>query len=242
VTVRGLWIAAPLLSFASVASAHLGHEVETAERYLKVDFGDDHVRVVVSLMLGPLEARRVLAIADRDGGDGDGTLTPAEADAYMAAWGEGLTTDLPLSLDGTSVEVQWEEPFLDPTGPISARPATVEMVARIPLTAGRHSLTVRDQMRRDTFDRTDVVFSAREGASLVASGPGEEVTDRVPAFAFASSQGPDVFTAVADVPGGSDAAGQAPNDDVAQPWVWLSAAVVVFALLALGFAFVRRRA
>ena len=189
----------------SIAHGHLGHEVQTAERYLKVDFSDDHVRVVVSLMLGPLEARRVLMVADRDSGDGDGELTTAEADAYMARWGEGLVADLPIELDGEQVAVTWAEAYLDPTGPISARPATVEMVARLPLPEGQHRITLRDRMRRETFDRTDVAFRAREGAELVAGGASESPEDRVPALAFAGDQGPDVLTAVADVPGPSAA-------------------------------------
>jgi hypothetical protein len=223
-----------------VAEAHLGHEVQTAERYLKVDAADDHVRVVVSLMLGPVEAARVLRIADRDAGDGDGNLTEAEADAYMAIWGEGLLADLPIEVDGEPVAASWGEPYLDPLGPISPRPATVEMVARIPLDAGTHSITLRDRMQRDTYDRTDVAFRARDSAELVASGPEESPSERVPTLAFAGSRGPDVFTAVVNAPGPVDLVPD--NDEGAQPWLWLGASLVVLFAVALAFVAIRRRA
>ncbi|MBW2462516.1 MAG: hypothetical protein JRH11_12780 [Deltaproteobacteria bacterium] len=186
----------------AVARAHLGHAVQSAERYLKVDFEGGHVRVVVSLMLGPGEAARVLRVADREDGDGDGTLSPTEADAYLARWGVGLGEDLVLELDGARVRVDWGEAYLDPTGPISPRPATVEMIGRIPLSAGEHHLVLRDGMRRETFERTDVAFSGHDGAELVASGGSEErPSARIPAIAFAGARGPDVFSAVAVVEG-----------------------------------------
>ncbi|RLB54204.1 MAG: hypothetical protein DRJ42_09875 [Deltaproteobacteria bacterium] len=192
----------------TVARAHLGHAVQSAERYLKVDFEGGHVRVVVSLMLGPGEAARVLRVADREDGDGDGTLTPTEADAYLARWGVGLGEDLVLELDGAAVRVDWGEAYLDPSGPISHRPATVEMIARVPLSAGEHHLVLRDGMRRETFERTDVAFSGHDGAELVASGVGEErPSARVPAIAFAGARGPDVFSAVAVVEGSSRGGG-----------------------------------
>ncbi len=228
-----------LFARAPVARAHLGHEVQTAERYLKLDVADDHARVVVSLMLGPVEAARVLRIADRDGGDGDGTLTESEADAYMAVWGDGLATDLPIEVDGAPVAVEWGEPYLDPTGPITPRPATVEMVARIPLEAGEHRITMRDRMQRETYDRTDVAFRVRDSAELVASGAEEAPSDRVPTLAFAGGRGPDVFTAVVNVPGPSEE--DAPEDEEgAQPWLWLGAPLIAI-LLAFAFYAMRRR-
>ncbi len=219
-----------ILAPTTLASAHLGHEVQTAERYLKLDVADDHARVVVSLMLGPAEAARVLAVADRDAGNGDGTLTEAEADAYMAGWGEGLATELPIEVDGQPVAVTWGEPYLDPTGPIAARPATVEMVARFPLGAGTHRITFRDHMQRDSYDRTDVAFRVRDAAELLASGAEEAPEDRVPTLAFAGSRGPEVFTARVRVRGPREdgaSSGSSENEEGAEPWLWLGALAVL---------------
>jgi hypothetical protein len=181
----------------------------------------------------------VLSIADREGGDGDGTLTEADADADLAVWGDGLVTDLPVEVDGEPVVVQWGEPYLDPTGAIAPRPATVEMVARIPLAAGEHRITMRDRMQRETYDRTDVAFRVRESAELVASGAEEDPEGRAVTLAFAGSRGPDVFTAVVNVAGPSEEA--APEDEEgAPPWLWLGV-LSVAVILALGFYATRRR-
>ena len=175
-----------LLGSPLPAHAHLGHVVLSAERYLKLEVSPEGARVVVSLTLGANEARRVLAAADADA---DGTLTQPEADAYMAQWGEGLATDLPVEVDGELVDVVWAEPFLDPVGPIRSLPATVEMVARVPVSGGRHRVTFRDRMRREAFDRTDVAFRARDGAEIEASGLGEAPTGIVRELAFGAQVG-----------------------------------------------------
>ena len=72
---------------ASVASAHLGHLVQRAERYLKVDVSGYRVRLVVSLTLGARETARLMQQADSDG---NGWVSPEERDAYMGLWGAGL--------------------------------------------------------------------------------------------------------------------------------------------------------
>ena len=52
-----------LLLWASPASAHVGHVILRAERYLKLDVAGRDARVVVSLTLGEGEGRRVLELA-----------------------------------------------------------------------------------------------------------------------------------------------------------------------------------
>lgn len=250
-SVRSCILASILASMLapSLAAAHLGHAVQSAERYLKVDFARGHARVVVSLMLGPGEASRVLHLADREDGDGDGTLTSAEADAYLARWAVGLSEDLTIEVDGVPVDVAWGEAYLDPPGPIGPRPATVEMIARIPLVEGEHHLVLRDAMRRETFERTDVAFSSRDGAELVASGAGEErPSARVPAIAFADVRGPDAFSAVAIVQGVRDAedsapgtaVGGRPGESLGNSWV-LGAGIIALVALGLGGLLLLRR-
>ena len=50
-----------------VASAHLGHEVVRAERYLKLDLREGEVRLVVTLTLGEEEGASLMRAADDDG-------------------------------------------------------------------------------------------------------------------------------------------------------------------------------
>ncbi len=222
-----------------LASAHLGHVVLRAERYVKLDFADDSVRVVVSLTLGPDEARRVLAATD-DAGDSNGEVTQAEADAYMAQWGDGLRADLPVDVDGAPVDVAWGEAYMEPIGPIAAAPGTVEMVARVPLAAGAHRVAVHDHMRIETFDRTDIAFRARDGARLVASGIGEPRTPPERDLAvLRDTRRPDdgfVYVAEVEVPGGSD-------DERPSIPLWLAAVIALCAAAAVtGVLVVRRRA
>ena len=225
-------LAMALLPCAS-ARAHLGHLVIRAERYLKIEADDHGVRIIVTLTLGPAEARPVLRAADSDS---DGTVTQREADAYMAQWGEGLLTDLPIEVDGAQVDVAWGEAYLDPLGPIRPAPTTVEMVAHVPLEGGTHRVTLRDRMRVEAFDRTDAVFRVRDGARQLACGVGERPSSVVPALAF----GPDTqtvtggaFTSVVEIPG-------APSS--APAWSIYVAIGVIVLMSALGVgAVVRRR-
>lgn len=221
----------------SVASAHLGHIVLSAERYLKMDAASDEVRLVVSLTLGPTEGRRVLEAAD---GDGDGTVTRAEADAYMAKWGEGLETDLPVTVDGHPVQVAWGEPYLEPIGRVQPTRANVEMVAHVPLERGQHTVAMRDRMRVEVFDRTDVAFRAHGGARLVASGWGERPSDPTPALAFGPDlprpEGGGVLTAVYDIPGSPDE-----DDETAGSWpLWAAGGGALLLAVVAWIAVLRR--
>jgi hypothetical protein len=215
-------LALAVIAVAAPARAHLGHVVQRAERYLKIEGSAEGVRIVVSLTLGPDEAIRVLDAADADG---DGTVTQPEADDYMRSWAEGLGTELPIELDGEPVRVEWAEPFLDPVGPIRPLPASVELVTRVPAAEGVHVVTVRDRMRAETFDRTDVSFRVRDGARLLRSGPGDRPTESVRQLAY----GPagtrnyvDVLTAELELPAASDPTDSRPRT----PW-WIGAVAAV---------------
>ena len=60
--------------------------------------------------------------------------------------------------------------YFDPTGPVRSVAGTVEMVGHVELEGGEHRVEVADGMRRQTFDRTDVTFQARDGVELLAAG------------------------------------------------------------------------
>jgi len=164
-----LWAVAASLAWASPApaSAHLGHVVQRAERYLKLDLEPHGMRLVVSLTLGPGEMGRVLVQADKNS---DSEVTTEEANAYLMEWGRGLVDELPVKVDGQRVAVRFADAYFDPTGPVRSVAGTVEMVGHLELEGGEHRIEVSDGMRRQTFDRTDVTFQARDGVELLASG------------------------------------------------------------------------
>ncbi len=218
-------------SFATPrAHAHLGHIVVSAERYLKIDATERDTRLVVSLTLGASEGRRVLEAAD---GDHDGDVSQTEADAYLAEWGRGLHDELPVEVDGERVEIEFDEPFLDPIGRVASVPVTVEMVAHIPIEAREAVIVVRDQMvRRETYDRTEVAFRGHDGAEVVASGGVEAPTSRELDLAFGTTTGsamPEVIAMRALYPSRSE-----PSH---VPW----AGVGVLALVGIGVGVAVRR-
>ncbi len=187
---------------AMTAEAHLGHVILRAERYLKLDATETDTRLVVSLTLGPSEGARVLGAADANG---DHDVSQAEGDAYLAQWGDGLRTDLPVEIDGAPVEVSWVEGYMEPLGPVAPTALTVEITAHLPVTHRDHVIRFRDHMRREVFDRTDVAFRAHDGAELVTCGPGEEPPGTENDFGF-TNQGdaPDVLTAHVRYPSRND--------------------------------------
>ncbi len=69
------------------------------------------------------------------------------------------------------------------------------MVARIPLDGGVHRIVLRDGMRRETFDRTDVAFTSQPGGEVLSAGPGPNPTEALTHLAFdAEAEGsPETF-------------------------------------------------
>lgn len=221
-----------LLLWASPASAHVGHVILRAERYLKLDVAGRDARVVVSLTLGEGEGRRVLELAD---GDGDGAVSGAEADAYLAQWGEGLATELPIAVDGEPQTVTWGEGYLDPLGTVREVPVTVEMVARFELAGGEQTVRFEDRMvRREVFERTDVAFRVRDDAELLASGSTEAPEEPVLDLAY----GP---TFQAGEPVALIARVATPEPEPTMPTWLLPAAAVLALVIVVGLVIARRR-
>lgn len=198
---RELAVVALLACAPALAHAHLGHEIARAERYLKLDVAGHDARVVVSLTLGEREGERLLEAADTSG---DGRVDEAERDAYLALWAQGLREELPVEVDGVAREVTFGEPYLEPVGRVRRVPVTVELVAHLALEGGRQTVRVTDRMvRREVYDRTDVAFRVRDGASLVASGAEADPDARTADLAY----GPDfqegepvILTAIVETP------------------------------------------
>jgi hypothetical protein len=202
---RTLALALVLSASAATAEAHLGHDVVRAERYLKVEVAPTGARFVVSLTLGPAEMATILEAAD---GDGDGTVTQAEADAYMGRWAEGLQTDLPVTIDGEAITLEWGEAYFDPLGAVRPVSGTVEMVAHHPLDGGEHTIALSDEMRLESLERTDVRLTVESPVELLAAGPGAERTaddDIIEDFYYGndSRAAPDAVSLRVKVPGWS---------------------------------------
>ena len=222
---------AVLGSVASSASAHLGHVIMRAERYVKIDVSPAETRIVVTLTLGAGEAPRVLGAADASR---DGEVTADESAAYLRQWGDGLRTDLPVTVDGEPVEVRWADAYLDPIGAVRPTPTTVEMVGHLVLEPGRHRLTLTDRMRAEAVDRTDVAFRARDGVVLVASGLEPDVVSATPDLSLGAARPGDPprrLTAVLEVPG----------TPPTERWLLVTAAAVALLLAALAWIALRRR-
>ncbi len=100
-------------------------------------------------------------------------------------------------------------------------PVTVELVAHLPLPGGRQVIALTDDMvRREVYDRTDVAFRAREGAEILASGIGTEVTEPTLDVAYGPDESRDVpvvLTAVVTTP---------PLPGGEPPWAWILAAAL----------------
>lgn len=169
------------------ASAHVGHVVQRAERYLKLDVAGHDARVVVSLSLGPEEGRRVLESVDANG---DGEVDERESEAHLGQWAEGLRVEVPVRVDGEPVEISWRDGYLAPIGRVRPVPLSVEMVGHFELEGGRQTVRIEDGMvRREVYDRTDVAFRVRDGAELVASGLESEADGLTPALMYPGDYG-----------------------------------------------------
>lgn len=214
---------------ASVASAHLGHLVQRAERYLKVDVSGYRVRLVVSLTLGARETARLMQQADSDG---NGWVSPEERDAYMGLWGAGLVDELAVRVDGTRVDVEFAEPFMQPIGAIVATEGSVEMVGTFVLDGGEHDVVIADTMPREAFERTDYSFRARDEAVMLASGLGDNVTEVLEhTSVHQASPNPETFMVRVRVPQRPLTAGEEAIRVL--PWAAGAAAVLIAVAVAL---------
>jgi hypothetical protein len=174
---------------ASTASAHLGHEVQRAERYLKLDLREREVRLVVTLTLGEAEGEALMRAADDDG---DRRVSELEAERHLESWASALGEELVLPADGERVALSFGDGFFDPKGPVRRVVATLEMVGRGRLPSGVYELALEDRMaNRNVFERTDVMLVASPPVEIL--GDGFEEPERPPrgAYAFSPERAPE---------------------------------------------------
>jgi len=174
-----------IVATGGAVRAHTGHPILRAERTIKFEaVGDEGLRIVVTVNYG---GEQMLRMARRADENSDGVVDDSEVAEFMDDWSDELRDDLPVHVDGERVRPRFVRPFFEPAGPVSIRPGTLEIVATIPLAAGRHEVSLEDDMRADDFDRTDVMFEVTSEATLVASGPSATPTEVVPSFAYGRS-------------------------------------------------------
>jgi hypothetical protein len=190
--VRRGALAALVLALASPAtdvSAHLGHEIRRAERYLKVDLREREVRVVVTLTLGEDEGIALMRAADDDG---DRRVSDAEAAKHLETWAAALADELVLTADGEPVDLEFGDGFFDPKGPVRRVVATLEMVGKGRLPSGVFEMALADRMaNREVFERTDVTLVASPPIEILGDGLGEPQRPPRGAYAFPPEGAPE---------------------------------------------------
>jgi hypothetical protein len=173
----------------STASAHLGHEVKRAERYLKLDLREREVRLVVTLTLGETEGEALMRAADDDG---DRRVSELEAERHLEAWAAALGDELILTAGGERVALTFGDGFFDPKGPVRRVVATLEMVGRGRLPSGVYPLELEDRMaNRNVFERTDVILVATPPVEILGDGFGEPERPPRGAYAFSPERAPE---------------------------------------------------
>jgi hypothetical protein len=170
------------------ASAHLGHEIKRAERYLKLDLREGEVRLVVTLTLGEDEGELLMRAADDDG---DRRVSHEEAAKHLETWARALENELVLTADGERVDLTFGDGFFDPKGSTRRVVATLEMVGKSELPTGVFELALEDRMaNREVFERTDVTFVASAPVRILADGLGELSRPPKGAYAFPPTAAP----------------------------------------------------
>lgn len=169
------------LAPASVG-AHAGHVPLRAERTLKFEAnGGEGLRMIVTENFGAEEMLRRARRADENG---DGTVSQNEATTFLEEWMEDVRRELPVRVDGGHTRVDFHDAYFHPQGRIQIVPGTLEVVGTIAIHAGTHEVFVTDEAPADAFERTDVLFTAENGATLLATGPTELPTELLPSFAY----------------------------------------------------------
>lgn len=186
---RALLTIFAILVAASTAEAHLGHAVERAERYLKLELREREVRLVVTLTLGEVEGEALLRAADEDG---DGRVSDEEATEHLGRWAAALEEEIVLRANGTRIPLHFGDGFFDPKGRARRAVATLEMVGRGRLPPGNATLELEDRMaRRDAFERTDVSLVARPPVRILGDGFDEARRPPRLAYAFPPERAPE---------------------------------------------------
>jgi hypothetical protein len=133
---------ATAMMFAAPADAHRLDELLQA---VQVHLFANHVELEVTLTPGVNLAGAFFAGADRDG---NGSVSPAEAETFAARWLEKVT----LTIDGTAVQPRIASATFPPLQDLSGGEGIVRISVRSPdaaLRGGHHQLSIRNDNEPD---------------------------------------------------------------------------------------------
>lgn len=160
-----------ILSVPGIAFSHRGHRVEQAERYIKLDFQPDHVRIVCSWVFSPGQARPIVRAADLDH---NGSLSDREVDTWMAEWTRATSRQIEVLIDREVQSIDFGEGYLSQSGRRFEAPLTAEVTGRIDHAGGRRRFAVvlnapsSDRVHL-SLERTDVKLVTHTEVALLAA-------------------------------------------------------------------------
>jgi hypothetical protein len=160
--VTGLLLGAVPSSFVAAQGAPISRRVI-------VELSPGSVEVDLEHALRGDEARSFFASVDKNA---DGRLSPEEVEAALVPWRRERRRHWYVLLDGRRAKMPFPyEGVISPTSEL-ADALSVASVARFPIGPGEHTLAFVD-LESSAFGETQVVFRARDGASIAASGLGD---------------------------------------------------------------------
>jgi len=169
-----------LLVLPGLSAAHpLGNF--TTNRYAALTVQPREVRIAYAVDLAELPAYREIQLVDRDG---DGTIDPAERDAYTARQAAELARNLELTLDGERLPLSPIGTALEMApGAGGLRTLRLEATYRADLPRPGGELTFRDHNYADRPGWQEVVATPAGGARVTgATVPGSDVSHALRAY------------------------------------------------------------
>jgi hypothetical protein len=154
------------------AGAHVAASVDDNNRYLKLTFLGDRVRLAYTVFFGEVPGRQMRPGIDRNR---DGQLDPEETDVLAARLATEVAGQLALSIDGKSVAVRFaQRSFGTMTRSIQGGAFSVDLIATICMApAPRHQLALRDRFAVPRPGETEVRLEDGPGIRVLNATIGD---------------------------------------------------------------------
>lgn len=170
------------LCLAGAAQGHPEFNPVTVNRYWKLTLlSPSEARLAYTVMFGAGPALAARQTADKDG---DGKITPPEADTLGKKLLAEVQKSLALTVDGKPPAATWEAPVVGLMGDaVGAAPFSVDLIAHLPIPAGDvHEITLDDATDLPALGETEFRVESSPTTTLLASHrgrTGDELTDRI---------------------------------------------------------------